>query len=127
MRTFNPPTRAAAFLAILTTCLAAAPGRFDQKLSIDKQAVHVLRRLTFGPRPADAEQVRRVGVEKWIDQQLHPEQVAENPVLESKLKPLETLQLATWQVVEKYPQTPSAVMMRPPAFTSLSPQQVSRL
>ncbi|HLH31321.1 MAG TPA: DUF1800 domain-containing protein, partial [Terriglobia bacterium] len=45
--------------------LAHAAGRFDQKISLDKQALHVLNRLTFGPRPGDIEQVKRLGVERW--------------------------------------------------------------
>ena len=31
---------------------------------------HALNRLTFGPRPDDVERVRRIGLGKWIDQQL---------------------------------------------------------
>ena len=70
--------------------------RFDQKLTPEKQIAHVLSRLTFGARPGDAAEVRRLGVEKWIDQQLHPERTPENPLLESRLQPLETLRLPTW-------------------------------
>src|SRR5215467_16166370 len=89
---------------LVTSLLATAAGRFDQKLSIDRQAIHVLNRLTFGPRPGDVEQVRRLGLDKWIDQQLHPELISENPVLEARLQPLATLQLPMWQILEKYPQ-----------------------
>ena len=49
----------AALLVLAGAFLANATGRFDQKLSVDKQAIHVLNRLTFGPRPGDVEQVRR--------------------------------------------------------------------
>src|SRR5689334_12585171 len=73
--------------------LIAASGRFDQKLTPERQIIHVLNRLTFGARPGDVEQVRRVTVQKWIDQQLHPEQISENPMLAAKLEPLETLKL----------------------------------
>jgi hypothetical protein len=39
--------------SLITICAfsGTAAGRFDQKLLVDKQAVHVLHRLTFGPRP----------------------------------------------------------------------------
>src|SRR5262245_53973312 len=93
-------------VAALTTAAGAllnAVGRFDQKLPPDKQIIHVLNRLTFGPRAVDVEQVRRLGVDKWMDLQLHPERVTENLILDAKVKPLETLQLATWQMLEKYP------------------------
>src|SRR5260370_378642 len=36
----------------------------------EKRALHVLNRLTFGPRPGDVDSVSKMGVDKWIDQQL---------------------------------------------------------
>ena len=127
MKRLSRTVRAAVLLALAGVCLGTTATRFDQKLSADKQAVHALNRLTFGPRPGEVEQVRRLGVEKWINQQLHPEQIAENPALETKLQPLGTLQLPTWQIVESYPQNPMAAMIRPPAFAALPPQQMRQL
>src|SRR5437667_2019344 len=105
---------AAALLLAAVAFAGNATGRFDQKLSVDKQIVHVLNRLTFGPRPGDVEKVRRLTVEKWIDLQLHPDRIPENPVLEAELKPLATLQLAMWQLLEKYPPVPPALMVTAP-------------
>src|SRR5688572_11844919 len=34
------------------------------------RAVHVLNRLTFGPRPGDVERVLATGIDRWIEQQL---------------------------------------------------------
>ena len=48
-----------------------------------EQVLHALDRLTFGPRPGDVETVKKMGVKKWIDLQLHPEHIAENPELEA--------------------------------------------
>src|SRR5262245_20534070 len=127
MKRLSYTVRTAVLLSVAGVCLGTTATRFDQKLSVDKQAVHALNRLTFGPRPGDVEQVRRLGVEKWINQQLHPEQIAENPILETKLQPLGTLQLPTWQIVENYPQNPMAAMIRPPAYAALPPQQMTRL
>src|SRR5215470_8556034 len=72
---------------------AAAPpghadGRFDQKLPPDRQVVHVLNRLTFGPRPGDVDQVRRIGLDAWVDRQLHPDRLAENAALGDRLRAL---------------------------------------
>src|SRR5215510_12857020 len=77
-------------------------GGFDQKLSKDKQAVHVLNRLTYGPRPGDADEVRRLGVEKWIMRQLRPQEVPVSPMLDAKLEPSASLQLTSRQMYEKY-------------------------
>src|ERR1051326_5327635 len=77
-------------LAVWTAALPAGtlqkkPGPdyslFDKKLSKDQQIVHALGRLTFGPRPGDVESVRKIGLKKWIDLQLHPERIKENPEL----------------------------------------------
>jgi len=102
-----------------------AAGRFDQKLLLDKQIIHVVNRLSFGPRPGDIQQVRLVGVDKWIDLQLHPERIAENPALAAKLKPLETMQLPLWQIMDKYAQPPGAVI-RPASQLAMNslPQQI---
>ena len=68
-------------------------GRFETKLSPDQRIRQAINRLTFGARPGDFEEVRRLGVEKWIELQLHPERIPENPVLESKLKPLDSIRM----------------------------------
>ena len=45
------------------------------ELNEQKRALQALNRLTFGPRPGDVERVMAIGVDKWIDQQLHPEKI----------------------------------------------------
>src|SRR5438552_18727984 len=111
----------AAVIVVIAAYVGIGAGRFDQKLPPEKQIVHALNRLTFGPRAGDVEQVRRIGLEKWIDQQLHPDQLPENPMLATKLKALSTLQLLPWQIAEKYPQVPAGLMLRASAFATLSP------
>ena len=39
----------------------------------DKTVTHVLNRIGFGPATGDVEDVRRIGLAKYIEQQLHPE------------------------------------------------------
>jgi uncharacterized protein (DUF1800 family) len=76
---------------------------FQKKLNKDEQILHALDRLTFGRRPGDVEQVKRIALKKWIDLQLHPERIPENPDLEAKLKPLESLQMTPQEAVQHYP------------------------
>jgi uncharacterized protein (DUF1800 family) len=38
-------------------------------------ALHVLNRITFGPRPGDVEAVEKMGIQNFIEQQLHPETI----------------------------------------------------
>src|SRR5580692_5249114 len=117
--------------ALLVTCipyLGSASGAFDQRLSQDRQIVHVLNRLTFGPRPGDVEEVRRVGLEKWIDLQLHSERIAENKTLEVRLKPLETLRMPPAQITKEYTQAQMQIVMMNQPFNVMNnlPQEVRR-
>src|SRR5580698_375397 len=82
--------------------------RFQEKLTKDEQVLHVLDRLTFGPRPGDVEIVKKMGVKKWIDLQLHPERIAEDRALEVKLAPLETLRMTQGDTEASYP-TPQMI------------------
>ena len=94
-----------------TTVAARAPktkpgpdsAQFQKKLSKDQQTLHALDRLTFGPRAGDVATVNKMGLKKWIDLQLHPERIPENPELNGKLEALETLRLTAAETVAKYP------------------------
>src|SRR5215470_7235099 len=50
-------------------------GQFEKKLSKDQAILHALDRLTFGPRPGDIAAVKKMGLDAWIDLQLHPEKI----------------------------------------------------
>src|SRR5436190_9360064 len=91
-----------AIAAMILPRFGHATDPFEQKLTPDRQIVQALNRLTFGPRPGDVEEVRRIGLAKWMEQQLHPNQIAENPVLEERLTPLKSLRLPISEVVSKY-------------------------
>lgn len=101
-------TRLALTIAAIALAVSTLPrsgnatSPFDQRLNPEQQIIHALNRLTFGPRPGDVDLVRHVGLAKWMELQLHPEQVAENPVLEERLKPLESLRLSLPDVIAKY-------------------------
>src|SRR5436305_13823902 len=47
----------------------------NRELPGDQQIIQALSRLTFGPKPGDALKVRSIGLDKWIDQQLHPDKI----------------------------------------------------
>jgi uncharacterized protein (DUF1800 family) len=67
-----------------------------------KRAVQALNRLTFGPRPGDIEQVAAMGVDRWIDLQLHPEKIPDAAV-EARLAPFRTLRMSSREIVEEFP------------------------
>ena len=75
---------------------------------------HALNRLTFGPRPGDEARVKTMGLNRWIELQLHPGRIPENPLLVEKLKTLDTLRLTSAELVRDYPtpQTSRQVVAR---------------
>jgi hypothetical protein len=75
----------------------AATGPDDQR-----RALHALNRLTFGPRPGDVQQVMAMGVDRWIDLQLHPERI-DDGALNARLEPLRTLRLSSREIAEDFP------------------------
>ncbi|HEY2235558.1 MAG TPA: DUF1800 domain-containing protein [Candidatus Angelobacter sp.] len=77
---------------------SVAPMQMDD----NKRIVHALNRFTFGARPADVERVRAEGLDKWFDEQLHPEKI-DDGALESRLAPFRTLKMSTKEMVENFP------------------------
>ena len=67
-----------------------------------KRAVHALNRVTFGPRPGDVQQVMAMGVDRWIDLQLHPERISDSEI-EARLQPLRTLHMSSKEILEDFP------------------------
>jgi uncharacterized protein (DUF1800 family) len=70
-----------------------------------QRAVHAVDRLTFGPRPGDVDSVVTMGVEKWIDLQLHPERMDDN-AMQARLAQYRTLQMSTREMVIDFPPNP---------------------
>ena len=67
----------------------------------DSTIVHVLNRIAFGPRPGDVARVQRMGLERYIDEQLHPERIADAQVAQ-RLEPLATTTLTSREIAEQY-------------------------
>jgi len=80
MRPTNSVIGAAILFAVASTASAQAVPRLDHReLASDQQVIQALNRLTFGPRPGEAQKVRAMGLDKWIDLQLHPEKIDDTP------------------------------------------------
>lgn len=92
----------------LSLGLFAAPQLLAKKAKIpvgmndERQALHALNRLTFGPRPGDLQKVTAMGVEHWIDLQLHPERIDDH-ALEARLEGFRTLRMSTKEIAENFP------------------------
>jgi uncharacterized protein (DUF1800 family) len=75
----------------------------------DKRILHALNRFTFGARPGDVEAVRAMGLEKWFDRQLHPDDINDS-ALDARLAPFRTLKMSAREMMENFP-PPEAVKM----------------
>ena len=128
MRSLGLVVGTAVLLATAGSIRGHAADAFDRKLSNDRQAVHVLNRLTYGPRPGDLDEIRRLGVETWIRQQLTPHEIPEDPALETTLAPLASLRLTTAQILDRYRiQQPTFQFATPSINQLLSPDEIRRL
>jgi len=88
---------------LLPALFAGNPVGFQRKLSKEARIEHALNRLTFGATDADRASITQLGVEKWIDLQLHPQRVPENPTLLARLAQLDSLPMTAQQIADKYP------------------------
>jgi uncharacterized protein DUF1800 len=75
------------------------------RLQDDQKVLHLLNRATFGPRPGDVERVRQMGIDKFLDGQLHPERI-DDSALERRLAILPTLQMSSMELYQFYPPGP---------------------
>jgi uncharacterized protein (DUF1800 family) len=86
---------------LLVASLLSASAGPSQTLST-YQINHLLNRIAFGPRPGDIERVQQMGVEKYIDRQLHPERIDDLSV-EAKLASLDSLKMSIPDILNGYP------------------------
>jgi uncharacterized protein (DUF1800 family) len=95
--------------ALQTTGAAATASRVS-RLSADAsarltdidRARQAVSRLTFGARPGDVDAVARIGVDRWINRQLHPESIPD-PVADSILDRLEITHKSGFELAADHP------------------------
>ena len=103
----SPPRRAAAMalsLAVVIPAVALASKKAPRPATEEDARiviVHALNRLGYGPRPGDVEKVRTIGLDEWIDEQLHPSRIPD-PAMAAHLAPLRTIRLSTGDLLAHY-------------------------
>ena len=88
---------------MLPVNFVSAQTKTARHLSEEQQIAHVLNRFAFGARPGDIERVRQMGVDRWFEQQLHPEKL-DDAATDAKLGPLTTLTMRNDELFAKFPQ-----------------------
>src|SRR5580698_297662 len=95
----------------LSSSAATEPITLDKKfkgklpiteLTEDEAILHAMNRLAYGPRPGDVDQVRHMGLEKWIEQQLHPESINDAD-LNLRLQRYPSLEMSSKRLLEEFP------------------------
>src|ERR1700674_5874307 len=85
--------------AALALCAATA-ARTDS-LTPREQALHVLNRLAFGPRPGDVDRVAQMGVSAYVREQLYPERISDSR-LEARLSGFSTLSMSNAELIARF-------------------------
>jgi uncharacterized protein (DUF1800 family) len=81
----------------------ARKGLPTEGLTNNEAILQALNRLGFGPRPGDIERVKEMGLQKWIDSQLHPESIDDSP-LEARLERFPTLKMSSARLLDEFPE-----------------------
>ncbi len=91
-------------LALTISPMLAFAQDTDKKknLNSEQRTIHLLNRITFGARPGDVERVMKIGWEKFLEEQLHPDRISDT-VAEEKLKGLESIHLSNAELARYYP------------------------
>lgn len=71
-------------------------------LNQEQKIVHFLNRTSFGPTQETTSKAARIGIRAYLDEQLAPEQVADN-LAEEKIAGLKTMRLNSRELIELYP------------------------
>jgi uncharacterized protein (DUF1800 family) len=78
-----------------------APPKLKQNQG-DQRILHALDRLTFGPRPGEVEEVKAMGLDTWIAQQLHPRTI-DDSATEQRLQQFPAMRLTEEELTRRFP------------------------
>jgi uncharacterized protein (DUF1800 family) len=92
----------------------------SSSLTEDHQILHVLDRLGYGPRPGDLERVTRMGLARYIEQQLDGASSPE-PQVEDALHAYPALAMSTAELVRAYTPAPQDAASREASNTAPGP------
>ncbi|HEV3142042.1 MAG TPA: DUF1800 domain-containing protein [Vicinamibacterales bacterium] len=95
--------RTAIFCLLLGIPVLAGPARLSAgAINNDARTVaHILNRIGYGARPGDVEKVRAIGLDRYIDEQLHPDRIPDSAAA-SRLAGLTSITMNSREIAEKY-------------------------
>ena len=89
-------------------------------LTQDQKVIHFLNRTSFGPTQQEVQKVNRLGMRAYLDEQLHPERIADT-LVDEQLAGLKTMRLSSRELIDLYP-TPQQAKQR----ASQNPEMAGR-
>jgi uncharacterized protein (DUF1800 family) len=90
------------------------------------QAWLAANRIMFGPRSGDLERISRMGLDAFVDEQLAAATGPEDPDVERRLAPLDTLAMTPGQILQKYSGDPRGPGIRRDILLDLQQAAVIR-
>lgn len=76
--------------------------RTQTRVAVDDQTiVHVLNRIGYGPAPGQVQELREMGLQAYIEQQLHPERLPDVG-LRDRLASLSTLEMSSGAIAQQF-------------------------
>ena len=94
-----------AALSIAAVTVAKNKPKTSNAADEHRRAVHALDRLTFGPRPGNADTVSAMGVDHWIELQLDPANI-DDSAMRARLEQYRTLRMSAREMVTDFPPNP---------------------
>jgi len=88
----------------------------------DATILHVMQRLTYGPRPGDVARVKAIGLAAWLERQLDPAGL-DDAAVEGPLSTLPTLTMSIADLQRDYPR-PDPETQRKLASGDMSPREM---
>ena len=89
-------------LAAVVLLVAVGGGPKAHAAEDDARILHVLRRVTYGPRPGDVERIRAMGLAAYLEQQLAPSGI-DDRATDALLATLPTLRMSIPELLQAYP------------------------
>jgi uncharacterized protein (DUF1800 family) len=90
------------YLLVIVSYLLLSFANTAQAAPVNPKIVHLLNRLTLGIRPGEIDRVQQLGIDKYIQQQLNPDSIAESPIVTEKLAKLDAVNLSPVELFQRY-------------------------
>lgn len=87
------------FIVCLVVVLVPVAAFADDQ---DERILHVLNRISYGPAPGDIEAVRRIGIDAYIEQQLHPASFPTPRDLQDRLNQLPITRMSLMDIADRF-------------------------